>query len=141
MIKTYEKFDNRSIVSFDFDGVLHLSTIKGTLDPINYLEWDLLPSENIFEIVWEEYNSGNKIIVVSSRCEISLNIIKNLMWKYINYYNLPIEEIYLTCSRPKKPILKKLKAIRHYDDNFNMRYELDDTDIEFKYVYKDKIIF
>lgn len=148
MVKLYENFINRPIVSFDFDGVLHLSMIENTLDPIDFLAWDLIPNETVFDAIWSEYDSGNKIIVVSARCKIESykkskttfsDITKILMWKYINYYNLPIEEIYLTCGRPKKLILEKLKVIRHYDDNFNMRYELDDTNIDFKYVYKEKI--
>jgi len=31
-------------------------------------------------------------------------------------------------------------VIRHYDDNISLKYELKNTNIEFVYVYKDKII-
>ena len=51
-----------------------------------------------------------------------------------------IDELVFTYNLSKKKILLEKKVIRHYDDNINLKYELKNTNIEFIYVYKDKII-
>ena len=141
MITEYNIFSSdRTTVSFDFDGVLHTSTDPGTLDPtelFNWWEWE--PAKNIHEILRKEYRSGHKIIIVTSRNEI-LNWMRRSIMEFVKEYNLPIDELVFTYNLSKKKILLEKKVIRHYDDNINLKYELKNTNIEFVYVYKDKII-
>jgi hypothetical protein len=161
MITKYNNFEDRKVISYDFDGVLHTDTYPGTIDPIDYwTKQDWTPSKKIFRILRKEFNSGNKIIVVSARGDTMYDLYKDglrvfdfekdvkiinismkyVMMKFFKKYKLPIEEIILTDNRPKKEILLKMKAIRHYDDNIELEQKLKNTNIEFVFVQKDEII-
>ena len=134
-MKTFEEFSNRKIISFDFDGVLHKSIIKGTFHPIDYWDFDnLIPNYTVIEKVFEEYHKGNKIIVVSSRCNFE-NLIKTGISEFIKKYNLPIKDIYLTDDKPKIPLLENLGVSKHYDDNYMMINNFCGSNIEFVLVY------
>jgi len=148
MITEYNKYINRSCVSFDFDGVLHLSTVGDTIHPKNYTEWKTwIPSTKIHRILRSEHKAGNKIVVISARCpwacdgkdEVVLDTYE-ILNDFFKKYHLPVDDIILTCDHPKIEHLIRLKCIRHYDDNYKMEYELEDTNIEFVYVYKDNIV-
>ena len=142
------KFSEREVVSFDFDGVLHLSMISGTIEPLddtNYDTW--IPSENIHQVLLNEHKKGNKIIIISSRAKFFYDFeedkvynTKDSIKKFLKMYNLPVEDIILTNNYPKKIFLIHNNVIRHYDDNVNLKYDLWNTDIEFVYVYDDEII-
>jgi hypothetical protein len=141
------KFSEREVVSFDFDGVLHLSMIPGTIEPLDNKNFDSwIPSKHIHKVLLEEHKKGNKIIIVSSRAELFFDFGKNKTYntreciqKFIKIYNLPVEDIILTNNYPKKVFLMHNKVIRHYDDNVNLKYDLWNMDIEFVYVYGDEI--
>jgi len=139
IITEYNKFSERKVVSFDFDGVLHISTHPGTLDPIelfDYWEWE--PNKPLHKILRREHKSGHKIIIVTARTDFKGWMSKSL-WSFVEKFHLPVDDIIFTDLLPKKPILLNKKVIRHYDDKFDMIYELEGTGIEFVYVYKDKI--
>lgn len=120
---------NKSVVSFDFDGVLHSDVYPGTIHPIDFHTTDLNPRLDMFSVVKQE-SIKNKIIVVSARH----SYMKRYMDEFIINYNLPISETYVTKGLPKKPLLLKLNVIRHYDDNIKMKKELRGSGIEFVYV-------
>ena len=119
----------QGVVSFDFDGVLHTDVIPGTHHPLSHWDTDLTPNETMHHQLRQEA-AKNKIVVVSARCPNSKSIIAN----FCEQYGLPITGIYATCDQPKLPILLKLHAIRHYDDNLKVGRELANSDIEFIYV-------
>lgn len=124
-IKLYENF-NKPIVSFDFDGTLHVS-VDGRGHPINFDKPDSwVPFTEVFEFVKKEAET-NIIICVSGRDEW----MKPGMEQFINMHQLPIEAIYVTNDRPKTETLEKLKAIKHYDDIAKTGELLIGTGIEF----------
>jgi len=118
---------NQFLFSFDFDGVLHTSMVPGTIHPLNYDKWE----------TWKPYKAMHNqmrkdaqiadIIVVSSRHPDD----EDVMWKFIRAYNLPVEQIHCTNMEPKLPILQNAGAVRHYDDNPNLKRELEGSGIEF----------
>jgi hypothetical protein len=164
MITKINKFDERKVISYDFDGVLHTDTYHNSIDPIDQMtKKDWTPSTQIHKNLIKEHNEGNKIIVVSSRGNYVYDFYKNgelleskpkkytnvriieydikeFMEEFFYKYNLPIEDIILTNNLPKKKILIKNKVVRHYDDNTELITDLEKTNIEFVYVKKDKII-
>lgn len=149
-ITEYNRFVDRKCVSFDFDGVLHTDVIPGTIHPIDYgTKMDWTPNKTIHRILRSEHRAGNKIIVVSARgyelfdwSNMNRDVIdmKEIMWKFLDRYKLPVDDIILTDGHKKIQFLIQLNVIRHYDDNFEMEDELKNTNIEFVYVQKDKII-
>lgn len=117
----------RPTISYDFDGVLHTSMIPGTIHPINFYDWRS----------WEPYKAMHSqlrkdaqladIIVVSSRCPDN----EDVMWQFIRTHQLPVEDVYCTCMKPKIDYLKNAGAIKHYDDDPKMERELQGSGIEF----------
>ena len=165
MITKIDNFENRKVISYDFDGVLHTDTHPNSIHPIDQMtKKDWTPSEKIHKLLIKEHNEGNKIIVVSSRSNYVYDVYKNgklipnmpkklstdirliehdlkdIMEEFFYKYKLPIDDIILTNNFPKRDILIKNNVIRHYDDNFELYYELRNTDIEFVLVEKDEII-
>jgi len=148
IITNLNEYEKRPVISFDFDGVLHLDVIPGTIHPIDYgTKTDWTPSKNIHKILRKEHRDGNKIVMVSARGFILFDRetgkiiqMKDIMKRFIDKYHLPVDEIILTDGRGKRKILTEMGVIRHYDDNFEMEDELKNTDIEFVFVQKDVII-
>ena len=125
-ISPYKLFeDKRPVISYDFDGCLHTS-VHG-MDPIDFVDFES----------WEPFTEmhdqlrldaeNHKIVVVTARAPIT----NSFVWDFINKYELPIEEIYATNNFPKTPILKEIKAIKHYDDNIKLKEPLKLAGIEF----------
>lgn len=127
--------NDSKIVSFDFDGVLHISMHRGTTHPLSYDDADLEPRWEMHEQLRQEARNGNKIIIVTARCY------DDPVREFIDNYSLPVEDIFVTCDQTKIPILKAQGAIRHYDDNRNMEWEIDDAidngvlDKGFEFIY------
>ena len=118
------------IISYDFDGVLHESVIPNTIHPIDFDGWnDWMPNIKIIKKLKEESSNGYNIIVVTSRCMYDINII----WSFINKWNIPICEVYTTESDyiKKSYILKKLNVIKHYDDNPDIQDDVTKNGVEF----------
>lgn len=120
--------DNRkSIVSFDFDGVLHSSVLPGTIHPICAHEphkWK--PRYDVFDII-EEESETSQIVIITARHKSD----KDILWEFIREFGLPIDEIYCTANLPKYPLLMELGAKRHYDDNPKMALPLKNFNIDF----------
>lgn len=126
---TFKMFleDEKGVVSFDFDGVLHHSLVPGTTHPMSYWNWEMWePNKEIFKKIKEEA-ANHRIVVVSKRDDPH----QKPMWDFIHAYHLPIEQIYTTNNGPKRQILEQLGAIRHYDDDPRMAQELHGTNIQF----------
>lgn len=149
MITEFKKYIKRTTVTFDFDGVLHLSMIKGTIHPQNYDDYkSWKPSIKIHRLLRSEHRAGNEIVIISARGKYGYDFqkevtydMKPIIQKFLKKYHLPVDRIILTSDRPKAPYLKSIQPIRHYDDNWNLMYELDDdTHFEFVYVQNDEII-
>jgi hypothetical protein len=122
--------NDRSIISYDFDGVLHSSLHKGTTHPIDYYDWwDWEPYLKMHKMLRQDALSST-VVVVSAR-DPGMD---TAMWEFIKHYKLPVQSIHLTSDRPKWPILKKLGAIKHYDDSPKVARELQGKPIEFVFV-------
>lgn len=116
----------KPVVSFDFDGVLHRSMCPGSTNPLDHTTSDLDPFDLMHDLLCKEAD-GKKIIVVSKRSDED----QDVMWEFIKKHNLPVKELHTTNLGPKLPLLRKLGAIRHYDDSPDVADELDGTEIEF----------
>jgi len=127
IITEYKKFENRGIVSFDFDGVLHLSTIPGTLHPINFDEYKTwIPNYEMIKLLKEE-RKNHKVIITTARD----NWNKPEVEQFLKLHNIIVDDIILTNNQPKRQYLLINKVIRHYDDNPKLQKELEGTGIEF----------
>jgi hypothetical protein len=137
-IKRFENYrmgnDNKPIISYDFDGVLHRSVIEGTTHPINFWEpetWE--PFDKMHELMFQEAKE-NIIWVITKRD----NNMKKAVEYYINSWGLPVEYIICTNGYPKWDILEHYNISKHYDDDPDMIYEyegnLKDLDVELIHV-------
>lgn len=125
-IKLFETFA-RPVISYDFDGVLHRS-VTG-LHPHNFLDWQ---SWEHFDEMFEQMRLDavdHDIVVVTARPDYGG--VSQAVDAYIAANDLPVSKVYYTGDMPKLPILKQIKAIRHYDDNPLMYDELKNTGIDF----------
>ncbi len=124
--------DDRPIISFDFDGVIHKSVIEGTTHPINYDKpntWT--PFEKMHSLLWE-LSEDYRIIVMTKRPE---HMRKHTQY-YIDAFGLPVEHLYCTGGMDKWDLLEELGAIRHYDDDEYMidEYEGNPKDSSVKLI-------
>jgi len=121
------EFNN--VISYDFDGVLHTSVVPGTIHPISFDKWQSWkPNKTIFDQIRHEAKN-HSIVVVSSRNAYHIPAMK----KYIEKYDLPIQEIFLSEGDQvsKSYILKSLGAIKHYDDNPDIKKDVESVGTEF----------
>lgn len=151
MLTEFSTFDNRPVVSFDFDGVLHSDVYPGTTHPIDIMgATDWTPNEKIHDILRMESQAGNKIIIVTSRHNVVMKkdvVMKKSEWvpvfdyivKFLRKYNLPVSQVQFTNDTKKLPFLRKLGVIRHYDDNPELKRELKNSNIEFVFIKNNEI--
>lgn len=134
IITEYKKF--RGVVSFDFDGVLHTSMIPGTLHPIGFKNPDdWIPNLKLHDILRKEQKT-NKVIIVTARDTWN----KPQIEQFLKKWNLNVDEIITTDNRPKKYFLLRNNVVKHYDDNPELKRQLEGTGIELAFVYDtDKI--
>ena len=80
MITKIDKFKERQTISYDFDGVLHLSMIPNTIHPSNWLDWNIwIPSLKMHKKLKQDHEENNKIIVMSARCEYMFKVDNRLI--------------------------------------------------------------
>ena len=128
LIKKFESFEERDIVSFDFDGVIHRSVFPGTIHPINFDQPDTWqPFEMMHQAIRKEHANGNKVIVVTARDSWNAKEVE----AYVKKYDLPIEEFIYTDNAPKLPYIVASMSIRHYDDSPMLKQGLKKHGIEF----------
>ena len=125
-ITEYKLFkDVRPVVSYDFDGVLHVSVVG--IHPLDFTEpnlWD--PFTEMMAQLKEDAKTHTIVIVTARPSSTDIYV-----WEFIKNNNLPVEQIYATDDGPKTPVLLKIGAVRHYDDNAALAAPLKAAGIEF----------
>lgn len=121
----FENEDNRPVISYDFDGCLHTS-VKG-LDPIDFFDWESWVPFEEMHVKMKEDAKTHRIVIVTARPPIS----NEQIWKFVQEYDLPVEDVIATDNMPKYRVLKAMGAVRHYDDNGKMKDGLKQLGIEF----------
>jgi hypothetical protein len=122
----------RSIISYDFDGVLHKSIIPGTIHPSNYPDYDnFIPNLEMIEQL-NEQSKTHDIIILTSRQNYE---IPNL-WIFSKKHKINITDIFTTDGDTikKSYVLKSLNAIKHYDDNIAIKTDVEKNGIKFEFV-------
>jgi len=103
------------MVSFDFDGTI-ANTRKDKDNKYVVDEQDNLIIDgirkDIEEKIWEYYNQGYKIIIVTARPDES----KQQVLDFVEQYKLPIYKVYCTNYKPKWVLLRRMPIKAHYDD-------------------------
>jgi hypothetical protein len=119
----------KEIISYDFDGTLHL-TCDQYGNPLDYyMDVALLkPNIKMIDLLKSEAKDF-KIVIVSARNMGD----EDYIMSFCKLHNLPVEDVFCTHNRTKLPILQQIKAIRHYDDNPKVERDLIGSGIEFFY--------
>lgn len=125
----FKEFTNQSVVSFDFDGVMHIDVIPGTHHPINMHDLNPTPHLEMHEKVRNEAKK-HRVVIVTKRNEEDTDPVRHL----IKRYDLPIKEVHATNNTHKLGTLLQLGVIRHYDDDGKMKDVLEEHNIEFIHV-------
>lgn len=102
----------KPIVTFDFDDTL-------------CIEKDGSPNLEMIELVRKYAAEGYKCYIVTARNKAheSVKWINNnggtrvRIKDFIKEYKLPIKQCHFTNHEPKGPYLKKIGAVKHYDDH------------------------
>ena len=111
------------VISYDFDGVLHLSIKpdpqfhekleRATYHPLNFMTDKLVPFKEMLLQLKHDYESGHQIIIVTARPESSDKYVRQyLINQKVDQY---IDQILYISN--KTPFLKAIKAVKHYDDS------------------------
>ena len=129
----FKLFENeRGVISYDFDGTLHKSVVG--IHPIDFMSPELwAPFPEIMSQLKMDAKT-HKIVIVTARPPET----NDLVWEFVKKNNLPVEEIFATNNGPKTPVLKKIGAIKHYDDNDELTIPLRDAGIQFVLVDPQK---
>ena len=126
---------HNSIISFDFDGVLHKSVIEGTTHPINFdrpTTWK--PFAKMHQLLCH-LAEEHRIVVVTKRDEYMFGDTQF----FIDLFELPVSKLYCTSGDSKWDLLEELGVITHYDDDHDMidEYEGDARHSSVKLVHVD----
>ena len=126
-LKSSKEF--KTVVSYDFDGTLHLTVNKGG-HPLDYYLNILLLKPNWPTIEQLKLDAeSNRIIVVSARNYGDEDYIQS----FCDNYKLPVEGVFCTNDLSKRKILTAMKVVKHYDDNKNVELDLQNSDVIFSY--------
>lgn len=119
------KFEN--VIAYDFDGTLHLSVTKDG-HPLNYFAnvSTLIPNIPMMDQMKRD-SENNTIIVVSARDYGDEKYIES----FCQLYKLPVSGVYCTNDNSKLNTLLDLNVSKIYDDNLNVKRDIEETDIEF----------
>jgi hypothetical protein len=123
-----------TIVSYDFDGVLHLDVIG--IHPIDFRAAadELRPARRMVEMLRRDARD-HEIVIVSARSY------DGPILDFVRHHGLPVKRVYVTNNGDKMPLLRRLGAIRHYDDNRDMVDELLSFDtLELHLVSDDEVV-
>jgi len=128
-IKNYKIFEDETpIVSYDFDGTLHLS-VTG-IHPINFDKPQTWAPFLEMHKQMREDAKNNKIVIVTARDQW----MKPYVQEFVKMHNLPVSEIYCTDNEKKTPVLKSIKAWKHYDDNIKIKNDVVNAGMVFVHV-------
>jgi len=117
--------DTRSVVSFDFDDVLHYAPGG---NPIDFWKWEsYVPREPYLAELQRLSNEGYRIIIVSHRDPG----MEGPIMQFAGRHNLSLDGVYCVGVRGSKlEVLQNEGAILHYDDSPYVAEELVGSDIE-----------
>ena len=116
----------KTVVSFDFDGVLHQSMVEGTTHPDQFVSADLEPRPDIHKKVRSEAKK-HSLVVVTARDHGS----EKIVWEFLDKHLSGLfQEVYTTHGGSKVGILEKIGAIRHYDDK-DLTEDLKNSSVSF----------
>ena len=119
-----------NVIGYDFDGVLHTSVYAGTIHPIEVYDYNKLePNIAIFNNLKNE-SIKHDIVIVTARSVNNLDIV----FSFIKKWNLPVHDVFSSYFEPKSKILKYIKASEYYDDNVNIKNEVESEGIKFNLV-------
>lgn len=112
------------VVSFDFDGILHLD-VNEDGHPYDFYDEDVEPNEPMINRLMEEHARGHDIWIVTARNE-------GRMTRTVHYFaelhGLPIQGVIGTSGGDKTEALRSIGAFRHYDDKSHYGDGLDEDD-------------
>lgn len=119
--------DFKKIISYDFDGTLHL-TVNAHGHPLDYYLNILLLKPN-----WPTINQlkedalTHRIIVVSARNYGDEAYIES----FCKNYKLPVDGVFCTNDLSKRRLLQSMSVVKHYDDNLKVKQDLEGSGVEF----------
>lgn len=113
-----------AVVSFDFDGVLHLD-VDDQGHPYDFFDEDVKPNPVMIRRMREEHRNGHEIWIVTARNEGRMT---RTVWYFIEKHNLPVTGVIGTSGGDKTDDLRALGAIRHYDDKGHWANSLEPED-------------
>jgi hypothetical protein len=121
--------DFKEIYSYDFDGTLHL-TVDRYGNPLDFYMDVALLLPNYKMLGYLKLEAVDfKIVVVSAR-----NIgDEDYIMSFCKLHKLPVADVYCTNNRSKLPVLQRLNALKHVDDNPKVEADLKGSDIRFFY--------
>jgi len=101
-----------SVVSFDFDGVMHLD-VDEEGHPHDFFDEDVEPNPIMIKRMLEEHANGHEIWIVSARNQGRMT---RTIWYFVEKHDLPVVGVIGTSGGDKTDDLRAIGAIRHYDD-------------------------
>lgn len=122
---------DRLILSYDFDGVLHVDMyedrrVRGLYHNCSFYDPKMwVPFRRIHDQIRRQSKEYD-IVVVTARDTWNLPE----LWEFVRMHDLPIKHIFCTNNGPKREVLAAIQAIRHYDDR-DFSQELVSLDLEF----------
>lgn len=113
-----------AVVSFDFDGVMHLDVDEGG-HPHDFFDEDVKPNPVMIKRMREEHANGHEIWIVSARNEGRMT---RTIWYFVEKHDLPVTGVIGTSGGDKTDDLRAIGAIRHYDDKGHWADDLNPED-------------
>ncbi len=111
------------IVSYDFDGVLHISVYpdamfhksldRATYHPLEFYTSDLIPSKEMLLQLVDDHSQNYQIIIVTARPESSDKYVREFLTQY-GVMDMIDSILYIS---DKTPFLKAINIVKHYDDS------------------------
>ena len=115
-------------ISYDFDGVLHVSVTKpdpnGQIHPLRSVMYSankLIPNMTVINLIKKQIDEGIRIYIITHRTsKQSFNVIKKFLSRTdIGLNNIKSNDIYLVYGN-KGNVLNKHNIKTHYDDSINV---------------------
>lgn len=113
-----------AVVSFDFDGLLHLE-VDPDGNPYDYYDEDLEPNKPLMLRLRQEHARGHDIWIVTARNEGRMT---RTIEYFVDKHNLPVSGIIGTSGGDKAESLREIGAFRHYDDKAHWGDGLEEDD-------------
>ena len=125
---------NKGVISFDFDNTIGLTTWDKEENDFKRGEDGHSiqhPNLRIIDLIKKYIAEGYKVVLVTSRFEVGG---RDDIVEKLKRWNVPITELYFTNGYFKVETLKRLHALKHYDDDMEELKRLKHTKIKGIYV-------